>query len=168
MKSILIFILSLSSVLRYTDGLDTIPRGEFYQIKEAYMFIDDSIYTMQEEYVDVSSKVLFMFTRSGLSDSSIVISIDHGDEKVIYLGFAKEIDPPGNFDFLPGKKTYYHWKYYIHDKKDPGSCLVISEYVATLKDMVPLEYYRVHFLFEEYKYMFYCELPVIHYLDPGK
>lgn len=99
MKSILIFILSLSSVLRYTDGLDTMPRGEFYQIKEAYMFIDDSIYTMQEEYVDVSSKVFFMFTCSGSSDSSIVISIDHGNDKVMYLGYAKEIAPPENFDF---------------------------------------------------------------------
>jgi hypothetical protein len=52
MKSILITILSLSSVLGYsTKGRDTIPRGEFYKISKAYLFEGDSIYTMKEEYV---------------------------------------------------------------------------------------------------------------------
>ena len=169
MKSTLILILSLSSVLGYsTEGLDTIPRGEFYPISEAYLFIDDSIYTMKEEYVDVPSKVFFMFTRSSSPDSSVVISIDHGNDKVMLLGFAKEIEAPGNFDFLTGKKTYYFWKYTVHDKKVPGECLVIREYISKVEDMVPQEYYRFHFLFEEYKFMFYCEIPAVHFLSSEK
>ena len=167
MKSILILILSLSSVLVYsTIGLDTIPRGEFYPITEAYLFEGDSIYTMKEEYVDIPSKVFFMFTRSSSPDSSVVISIDQGNDKVLFLGFAEEIEAPGNFDFLSGKKSYYFWKYNMHDKKEPGECLVIREYVAEIKNMVPLEYFRFHFLFEEKKIMFYCDIPVVHFLNP--
>lgn len=166
MKGIMIFLLALSSVPGYsTNGLDTIPRGEFYPISEAYLFEDDSIYTMKEEYVDIPSKVFFMFTRSSSPDSSVVISIDHGNDKVMFLGFAEEIEAPGNFDFLTGKKTYYYWKYIVHDKKDSGECLVIREYNTNVEDMVPREYYRFHFLFEEYKFMFYCEIPTIHFLS---
>ena len=169
MKIILILIFQLSSVLGYsTIGLDTIPRGEFYPITEAYLFEGDSIYTMQEEYVDISSRVFFMFTGSGSSDSSIVISIDHGNDKVMFLGFAEEVESPGNFDFLPGKKNYYYWKYNVHDKKEPGECIVIREYVTKIKDMVPQEYFRFHFLFEKYKFMFYCKIPAVHFLSSEK
>jgi hypothetical protein len=169
MKSILIFLLSLSSVLGYsTEGLDTIPRGEFYPITEAYLFKGDSIYTMKEEYVDIPSKVFFMVTRSSSPDSSVVISIDHGNDKVMFLGFAEEIEAPGNFDFLTGKKTYYYWKYIVHDKKEPGECLVIREYVTKVEDLVPQEYYRFHFLFEEYKFLFYCEIPAVNFLSSQK
>lgn len=169
MKAMIIILLSISSVLGYPQvGLITQPRGEFYPISEAYLFEDDSIYTMKEEYVDIQSKVFFMYTSSSSPDSSVVISIDHGNDKVIFLGFAKEIESPGNFDFLTGKKTYYYWKYIVHNKKEPGECLVISEYVTKVEDMVPQEYYRFHFLFEEYKFLFYCEMPVIHFLSPEK
>lgn len=162
-------IFSLSSVLGYsTMGLDTIPRGEFYPITEAYLFKGDSIFTMKEEYVEIPSKVFLMFTRSRSPDSSVVISIDHGKDKVMFLGFAKEIEAPGNFDFLSGKKTYYYWKYIVHNKKDPGECLVIMEYITKVEDMVPQEYYRFHFLFEEYKFMFYSVIPEVHFLIPGK
>jgi hypothetical protein len=169
MKSILIFLLSLFSFLGYSQAsLKTQSRGEFYPITEAYLFEGDSIYTMKEEYVDIPSKVFFMFTRSSSPDSLIVISIDHGNDKVMFLGFAKEIEAPDNFDFLPGKKTYYSWKYNAHDTVNPGECLVISEYVTKMTDMVPVEYYRFHFLFKEYQFLFYCEIPVIHFLSSGK
>lgn len=169
MKRLLILLLSLPSVLGYSiKGLDTIPRGEFYPIKEAYLFIDDSIYTMKEEYVDVPSKVFIMFTRSNSLDSSVVISIDHGNDKVMFLGFAEEVEPLGNFDFLPGKKTFYSWKYNIHDKKEPRECIVIKEYVTKIKDMVPQEYFRFHFLFEKYKFLFYCKIPAVHFLSSQK
>jgi hypothetical protein len=169
MKSILILIFSLSSVLGYsTMGLDTIPRGEFYPITEAYLFEGDSIYTMKEEYVDIPSKVFFMFTRSSSPDSSVVISIDHGNDKVMFLGFAEEVESPGDFDFLPGKKTYYSWRYNVHDSKEPAECFVIKEYVTEIKDMVSLEYFRFHFLFEKYKFLFYCEIPAVNFLSSEK
>jgi hypothetical protein len=166
MKIIVILLLSLSSVLGYLkEGLDTIPRGEFYPITEAYLFEGDSIYTMQEEYVNIPSKVFLMFTRSKSPDSSIVISIDHGNDKVIFLGFAREIEAPGNFDFLVGKKTYYYWNYYVNGRKEPKNCYVISEYVTKIEDMVPMEYYRFHFLFEKYQFLFYCEMPLIQFIN---
>jgi len=169
MKMTIILFLSLSSILGFSStDLDTIPRGEFYPITEAYLFIDDNIYTMKEEYVDIPSKVFFMFARSSSLDSSVVISIDHGNDKVMFLGFAEEIEAPGNFDFLSGGKSYYFWKYNVHDKKEPGECFVIKEYVTKMKDMVPLEYYRFHFLFEEYKFLFYCDIPTVNFLSSGK
>ena len=169
MKMTIILFLSLSSILGFSStDLDTIPRGEFYPITEAYLFIDDSIYTMHEEYVDIPSKVFFMFTRSSSPDSSVVISIDHGNDKVMFLGFAEEVEPPGNFDFLPGKKTYYYWKYNVHDSKEPAECFVIREYVTEMKDMVRLEYFRFHFLFEKYKFLFYCETPAVNLLSSQK
>lgn len=167
MKILFLFILSMLSNTGYSkDSLDTILRGEFYIITEAYLFANDSIYTMHEQYVDTLSKVFFMFTQSSSPDSSTIISIDRGNDKVLYLGYAKEIDPPENFDFLPGKKTFYHWKYNMHDKKEPANCLVIREYEKVVKDQVSLEYYRFHFLFEEYDLLFYCDIPIIHLMHP--
>lgn len=164
--TLLLVFLSSSAYSQAGSGL--LPRGEFYPITDAYLFESDSIFTMKEEYVDVSSKILILFTGSNSRDSSVIISIDHGNDKVMYLGFAEEIEAPANFDFLTGKKTYYDWKYHEHDIKEPGECLVIREYITELKNMVPLEYFRFHFFFEEYKYMFYCDIPVINFLSSDK
>jgi hypothetical protein len=161
-------LLTLNTLLAVSQADPANPaRGEFYNITEAYLFIGDSIYTMKEEYVDIPSSVFFMFTPDTSPDSSLVISIDHGKERVMFLGFAQETDAPGDFDFLPGKKNYYFWKYNTHNSKEPGECLVIREYIAVMKDLVPLEYYRFHFLFEEEKFMFYCDFPLIHFLSSG-
>jgi hypothetical protein len=167
MKIVLILILSLNTLMAVPQADQTNPpRGEFYNITEAYLFVGDSIYTMKEEYVDIPSNVFFMFTHSGSPDSSIVISIDHGKERVMFLGFAQETEAPGDFSFLPGKKNYYFWKYQDHNSKEPLECFVIKEYITEMKDLVPLEYYRLHFIFEEEKFLFYCNIPEIHFLKP--
>lgn len=161
MKCVLILFISLSTELGYSQEMSNkLLKGELYTITEAYLFRNDTTYSLNEKYVDQPSRVLLMFG----PDSSIVISIDHGKDKVIYLGYAKEIEDPGHYDFLKGQKNFYDWSYNIHESKVAQMCLVIKEHII-VKDMVRKEYYRFHLLFNEEQIMFFCDLPIIHELS---
>lgn len=163
----LLLLLNILPASSQSEKLDP-SRGEFYYINEAYLINGDSIYSMKEDYVDVPSKVFILFSSGQSPDSSLIISIDHGKDRVVLLGFAQELEDPGNFDFLPGKKTFYNWNYQAAGMNEPGECFLIREYIAEMKNLVPEEYYRFHFLFGKVKYMFYCDIPQIHFRPAEK
>jgi hypothetical protein len=165
MKIPLLLILALNTLLTVFQDIPVNPaRGEFYIITEAYVIIDDSIYTMQDEFVDVTSKVFMMFN----DDSTTIITVDQGTDSVVFVGYATEVDDEGIYDFLKGRKTVYEWTCHSIYWEKTIVGLVVREYLSGIEEMIPYEYYRFHLLFEERQYILYCNLPEYVFLKPEK
>lgn len=153
MKITLILIISLFPLLANSQAdSNSLQAPEFYYITEAYLIKNDSIFSLKESFVDNPSGILIMNT----GDSSI-ISIDHGGiEKVEYLGYATEMEDPGDYEFLKGEKKFYNWLYKVHNVKELNEAIVIRESYNEATEEKFKKSFRFHFLFEDKQIMIYC------------
>ena len=124
---IIVILCVCSSVLNAQTLQDTLSYIEFYRITEAYFTMDDTTLTLKETFVDQPSAILIITMPS---DSSIIISIDHGKDKVIYLGYATEIENPINFEVTGEDPKFYHWLYGEHDVEETQEAVIFKEYIT--------------------------------------
>lgn len=147
MKMIFTVILSFSPLLINAQTLqDTLSYIEFYRITEAYFTMDDTSLILKETFVDQPSAILIITMPS---DSSIIISIDHGKDKVIYLGYATEIENPINFEVNGEDPKFYHWLCGEHDVEETQEAVIFKEYITGSNEKRGSQYFFFDFVFKK-------------------
>ena len=147
MKMIFIVILSFFPFLINAQTLkDTLSYIEFYRITEAYFTMDDTTLILKETFVDQPSAIIIITMPK---DSSIVISIDHGKDKVIFLGYATEIENHIDFEVTGEDPKFYHWLYAEHDVEDTQEALIFKEYITGSIEKKGSKYFFFDFVFKK-------------------
>lgn len=147
MKIIFIAILSHFSFLVDAQTLkDTTSFIEYYRITEAYFNSKDTSVILKETFVDQPSAILIITMPT---DSSIIISIDHGKDKVIYLGYATEINNPADFEVSGENPIFYQWLYGEHNVEDTQEAVIFKEYITGSFEKRGSKYFFFDFVFKK-------------------